>query len=442
MNFAGCCLPPEATPTEDDAVAVLLCTLLCDLESATDREHARAESYARGSVRSRHRTDLPSRLGNLTQTECKCIFRMTASAMEDLRNQLFPFLRVQLPDNVIVGRAAGNRRPISVDEKICVGLLIMGGGTIGPMIWGNHISKSSVYNVFEEFVCAVISSNIGAIHFPATLEEMEETSEGFLQSRLILPIFFGCIGAVDGYALRIYMPGKNQVGNAVAYKNRKAFCSINLQAVANSRLKCTYLSVETPGGTHDSTAWQVSSLGSKMDRENWTNPSTRRPYWLACDDAYGASSNLVCPWPGTGLRKRDPFKDGFNYYLSGGIRNTVERMFGLVYQRWGILWRPMRYKISKIPLIVQAIFQLHNFLIDQKEEDVGGRALGSIRNGKKRLDQTHPLGFEDNPVAQDEVADELVVSERVRNKDCPTRYAITEHLRANFITRPDDGVIT
>jgi hypothetical protein len=111
--------------------------------------------------------------------------------------------------------------------------------------------------------------------------------------------------------------------------------------------------------------------------------------------------NRVCPWPGTGLATRDPHKDAFNYFFSGGHRNVVERMFGQVYQRWGI---PLR----KVPVIIMACFRLHNFLKDFGEDDLETNSttdsIGAMRSDERNRTQNQRSGFDNTVHSQHDVS--------------------------------------
>jgi len=165
----------------------------------------------------------------------------------------------------------------------------------------------------------------------------------------------------------------------------------------------------------------------------------KRPYWIATDEAYGATGNMLAPWPGTGLSTRDPPKDAFNYHFSGGIRNCIERLFGQVYQRWGILWRPLRFSHRKVPHIVQALFQLHNFLIDFNNIEIANETMWELRPGEKQRPDIGPDGFDNTIYRQDQVATEVRDLPRLRPNTCPIRDQITKWLGDNYVTRPVDA---
>ena len=59
---------------------------------------------------------------------------------------------------------------------------------------------------------------------------------------------------------------------------------------------------------------------------------------MVLDEAYPCTEQEMSPWKGRNL---PPEKDAFNYYSSLN-RQVIERAFGILVQRWGIFWRPLR----------------------------------------------------------------------------------------------------
>lgn len=57
-------------------------------------------------------------------------------------------------------------------------------------------------------------------------------------------------------------------------------------------------------------------------------------------------------------------KDAFNFLLSRQ-RQVIERAFGLLVGRFGVFWRPLRMKMSHIPLVIRVCCKLHNICIDR-----------------------------------------------------------------------------
>ena len=54
----------------------------------------------------------------------------------------------------------------------------------------------------------------------------------------------------------------------------------------------------------------------------------------------------------------------FNHILSSQ-RITIERAFGILIRRWGILWRPIAYSLNKVAKIVRVCAMLHNVCVDR-----------------------------------------------------------------------------
>jgi hypothetical protein len=164
-----------------------------------------------------------------------------------------------------------------------------------------------------------------------------------------------CVGAIDGILLRTRCPYRSEHKDGAAFKNRKKCFGIMALAVADVRAKFLYFAAGWTGSTHDSTAWETSTLG-KLLREG------RLPaaYYLIGDDAFACTDQLLCPWPGRGI---GAWKDSFNYHLSHS-RQCVERAFGIYVRRWGIFWRKLTFDYERWPLVAIVCAKLHNLCCD------------------------------------------------------------------------------
>jgi hypothetical protein len=54
----------------------------------------------------------------------------------------------------------------------------------------------------------------------------------------------------------------------------------------------------------------------------------------------------------------------FNHELSSE-RITIERVFGMMVRRYGILWRPIEFDVKKVPTIFRVLCKLHNVCMDR-----------------------------------------------------------------------------
>ena len=86
------------------------------------------------------------------------------------------------------------------------------------------------------------------------------------------------------------------------------------------------------------------------------------PYYLVGDAAYPSSNTLLTPIPTSPANMDFSADDSFNFYQSQ-LRITIERAFGVLVCRWGILWKPLRVKLASMPVVVRACLHLHNFCV-------------------------------------------------------------------------------
>jgi hypothetical protein len=475
-------------PTEIEdfyLVVVIVCAQhIREKKRKRDDEERRAESYAKGLQNAFFREMFLTKFESLDATAFRAMFRMSRYAYEILYEGLSPFLQHKVHPANAEARQQSNRRLVSVDEKICIGLRILAGASYADAIWGFSVQKTTIFHIFWEFVVAILCSEIGIIEYPETPEEMQSLADLMEKNGNKNIYYHGCMLVLDGYAVRVRAPTNKDVPNPASYKNRKSFWSINLQAMTDGVQKFRWLDMTTPGSTHDSTAFfstkkgrSLAGLGAEEDGSDVSTfviqslndvvlqpgenllPDGRnlicdrrsRPFWVSTDEAYGAFLQLVSPWPGQGLLARAPHKDAFNYLLSNGSRNGVERAFGIMYARWGILWRPIQFKFEKIPKIVMACCRLHNFLIDVRdlERPVLGSGLGYFGSRINKQGITEQLrkptghtGYDDSVHNQRDCHLEEEVEQRMilgrGRESCPIRQQITESLTLAQITRPRD----
>lgn len=404
----------------------------------TETEERNEDSCIRGLIRSHFRESYMDRQSAFLDVEFRIIYRMTRRSMENLRHDLYPYLRVHLTQQQIEGRAHGNRRPLTIDEKLGIGLVTCGGCSLAGVLLGFNVGRSCALATINQFFDAVFVSKIGMIHFPDTLHELQAASDAYMAKRSFNKYFYNHIGALDGLAVRIPMPSKEDTDNPLDFMTRKGFCAFNCQAIASAHDKCISLSVKCAGSTHDSTAWSVSDDGKKWGECLAVDPRTGRRFWISLDEAYAATANQLCPWAGTGLIYHFPYKDAFNYLLSGGCRNGIERIFGQVYQRFGMLWRPIMFPFARVPQIVQCLFQLHNYLKDLNDTNLPplGSGLGACQADELRRAVNAMSGYDDQHYYSDECFTEEVHHPRYRQSQCPIREEITDQLENDMFVRP------
>ena len=116
---------------------------------------------------------------------------------------------------------------------------------------------------------------------------------------------------------------------------------------------------------------------------------------VVLDEGYPCTQQEMSPWKGKQLSQE---KDAFNYYLSLQ-RQVIERAFGILVQRFGIFWRPLRVKFKNRGLVIRVACKLHNICIDRNSviaPETMTRGIGACYgfdydNDHRDGDETRPL---------------------------------------------------
>jgi DDE superfamily endonuclease len=119
--------------------------------------------------------------------------------------------------------------------------------------------------------------------------------------------------------------------------------------------------------TNDNTSYIVTQLSK--DIKNGLLPDK---YHVVLDEAYPCTEQEMSPWKGRNLSQE---KDAFNYYMSLN-RQVIERAFGILIQRWGIFWRPLKVSMEHRGIVIRVACKLHNICID----DSGFRKIMPIHS--------------------------------------------------------------
>ena len=77
------------------------------------------------------------------------------------------------------------------------------------------------------------------------------------------------------------------------------------------------------------------------------------------DAAYECSDWCLTPYPGRLGKALTKEMDAFNFYQSQ-LRITIERTFGMLTKRFGLLWRAQTAPLDHVTLAVAAAIKIHN----------------------------------------------------------------------------------
>ncbi len=163
------------------------------------------------------------------------------------------------------------------------------------------------------------------------------------------------VGCVDGILVKIKMPTAAETPKPVQFWTRKGYFALNVQAIVDARRCFLFLTMDCPGSVHDSVAFQFSVLG----RHQHLLPAG---YYILGDPAYKVHSKVLTPFEGRARFDND-YKANFSFYHSS-LSMTVECAFGMLVQRFGVLWLQLSSTLVHNIWVVQACAALHNWMID------------------------------------------------------------------------------
>ena len=141
-----------------------------------------------------------------------------------------------------------------------------------------------------------------------------------------------------------------------------------MQAFCDSNLRFVMISSKLCSSTNDNTSYIVTQLSKDIKAS-----MLPKQYHVVLDEAYPCTEQEMSPWKGRNLPAE---KDAFNYYLSLN-RQVIERAFGVLVQRWGIFWRPLRLSMHNRGVAVRVACRLHNVCIG----DLGVKVARSVSRG-------------------------------------------------------------
>jgi hypothetical protein len=127
---------------------------------------------------------------------------------------------------------------------------------------------------------------------------------------------------------------------------------------------------------------------------------------------------MQSPWPGRSL---GIYKDSYNYWLSHS-RQAIDRAFGMLCMRWGVYWRPFRFRMDRWALVNIVCMKLYNFYMDRNQVTIPTRYSDDCLDGDELVIR------DNNNVVEDEIARARATGDRRRN--------ITAALEAEGRLRP------
>lgn len=290
------------------------------------------------------------------ETEMRGIIRIDRATFEALLDRL-------------IGYGLEPERTLTAAEKLMHFLYIVGQGSgyravatlfkrpLGTISDSFHISLAAILSMYPEVVKEP--------DYTATPHRIAKNSKFF-------PFFKDCVGALDSSHIKAYV-----IGETKPYRNRKGDLSQNVLAVVDFNMLFTYVLAGWEGSVAN-----ITVLYHTRDIEGFGANLPPGKYYLA-DAGYTSTRMTLIPFSSgvryylkewlqprvdaeqsrrkqTDLRPIDE-KELFNLRHSS-LRNVVERVFGVLKQRFHILEKRPRYDRATQIQLVYALYALYNFI--------------------------------------------------------------------------------
>ena len=263
---------------------------------------------------------------------------------------------------------------ISPELHVAVTLRWLAGGSYLDIANGHGVCIGAFWGALHRTLDAIDACPELEMRFPVSEEELAAAAKKF-EAKSEQQSFTDVVAAIDGILVGIVCPSSKEVPNPGRYWTRKNKYALNVQAAAGANWVFSYVSIVSLGSVHDGIAWQLSTLGAYLK-----DGKLPAPYFVVGDAAYSGSPSVLVPIAGSNL---EAAPDSFNFHLSQ-LRINVECAFGMLVQRWGIFWRPLRCKFDRLAVVVTCAMKLHNLCVCRADDcegldedcEVGGQAAG------------------------------------------------------------------
>ncbi|XP_055708647.1 uncharacterized protein LOC129804905 [Phlebotomus papatasi] len=273
----------------------------------------------------------------------------------------FDFLSKKIRSRI--AKSESHRVPIPPDARLMITLRYLATGDSFPTLSNEYLTGISTISGIVNEVCEAIWEVFAPkyIFWPKDLDNIAEKFE-------VLHKFPHCCGAVDGKHVRIQKP--SQSGGV--YYNFKGYHSIVLLGICDAECNFIFVSIGSYGSQSDSSVFNYSEIGRAINNKeicwptpkNLPNSTIPYNYFIIGDEAFPLSENLLRPYSGQNLPVD---KENFNKRLSIA-RNTIERTFGILSNRFRILRGEIRTLPKHAESFVKACVTLHNYI--QKTSDI------------------------------------------------------------------------
>lgn len=201
---------------------------------------------------------------------------------------LFDRVLTFVKNDLIKCKTNANRRPISPEEQLCIGLRFLATGE-------TYRSLSFQFRVSFSYVSLIVQPVLMPVAVPTQDKWKEIASYNFRRWN-----YPNCIGSLDGKHIRIKCPGKS----GSLYYNYKGFFSIILLAISDGQMRFVAVDIGAYEREGDSGVLK-STFGKKILSGECNVPAPTEipgtdvvaPHVFLGDSAFPLLPNLMRPYP-------------------------------------------------------------------------------------------------------------------------------------------------
>lgn len=311
-------------------------------------------------------------------------FRLWRSDFNIILSKISPFLE----RNPTKARNSSGSS-VTPELRLLVTLRILAGASYLDMEWYGICTDHVMSIVLEVVRYIILCFRDNTIHFPGTATELERNRTGW-KRRLFRKfgivgqeLFEGLLGAGDGLLVHINQPKERDLDGKPAsiYHNRKNCFALVVLGFCDAFCRFITFEVNWPGSTNDCTAFGMSMLWAAYN-------NGLLPDWacFVADEAFSSyGAPVMTPFSHSQLqRAMAEGGDGqvlyrqmlaYNHVLSS-LRIHIERAFGQLVRRWGILWRNLETSLQDSVNIILCCAILHNICVTSWMRDHDGGTDG------------------------------------------------------------------
>jgi hypothetical protein len=210
------------------------------------------------------------------------------------------------------------------EVKLAVTIRMLAGASYLDLLNQYAVPTNTVYRIFHEGISWINSTFQFPLHIWLESEDWESLYRvSDLFAAASDGVFRGCIGALDGLAVKMKCPTLSDLipdpGN---YFCRKGFYALNVQAICDKLRRFIWVSTGHKGSTHDSLAFDGTHLNKVL--AEMADKLLSKGLFFVGDSAFPLLSYLLVPYDSPDSMSPE---DAFNYWLSNS-RIQIECAFG------------------------------------------------------------------------------------------------------------------